>query len=80
MAIKNSILLGTLGRYADRFHTYQPERSVEERLRMAEKVRGADGVEPVYPQDLGRSGERLNLVKDCALPVSAVNVNIKGDA
>lgn len=79
MAIKNSILLGTLGRYSDRFHTYQPDREVADRLRIAEQIPGAHGVEPVYPQDLGRTGENLRMVADCDLPVSAVNVNIKGE-
>ncbi len=77
--VRNSILLGTLGRYSDRFHTYQPEASLEARLRAAEGVRGADGIEPVYPQDLGREGENVGLVGNCDLPVSAVNVNIKGE-
>ncbi len=79
MGIRNSILLGTLGRYSDRFHTYQPNRSLEERLRISEGIAGAHGVEPVYPQDLGHSGEHVGLVADCKLPVSAVNVNIKGE-
>lgn len=80
MTFKNSILLGTLGRYSDRFHTYQPEASLADRLARAETIRGAHGVEPVYPQDLGAGGEHVGLVRDCALEVSAVNVNIKGDA
>ena len=80
MAYKNSILLGTLGGYHDRFHQYQPSKSLEERLKIAERIPRAHGVEPVYPQDLGHDGERIDLVKNCNLPVSAVNVNIKGEA
>ncbi|WP_147115458.1 sugar phosphate isomerase/epimerase [Tateyamaria sp. syn59] len=79
MAIRNSVLLGTLGKYSDRFHTYQPAQSFEDRLRASEKLKGAHGVEPVYPQDIGRQGEYLGALKACDLPVSAVNVNIKGD-
>lgn len=79
MAIRNSILLGTLGRYADRFHQYQEPRSLAERLEIARKIPRTHGVEPVYPQDLGHAGESLQLVKDCGLPVSAVNVNVKGE-
>lgn len=75
--IKNSILLGTLGGYSDRFHEFQPPRSLADKLKLAERIPRAHGVEPVYPQDLGHNGEHLELVKNCDLPVSAVNVNIK---
>ena len=79
MPYKNSVLLGTLGGYHDRFHEHQPAKSLEDRLKTAEGIPGADGVEPVYPQDLGHDGERVELVKNCDLPVSAINVNIKGE-
>ena len=79
MATKNSILLGTLGKYSDRFHTYQPARSFEERLEISKKIARTDGVEPVYPQDLGHEGEYAALLKTSGLAVSAVNVNLKGE-
>ncbi|RVT81805.1 sugar phosphate isomerase/epimerase [Rhodobacteraceae bacterium CCMM004] len=79
MATKNSILLGTLGKYADRFHTYQPARSFAERLEIAATIPRTDGVEPVYPQDLGHEGDHAGLLKDSGLAVSAVNVNLKGE-
>ena len=64
MATKNSILLGTLGKYSDRFHTYQPEKSFSERLEVAKSIPRTDGVEPVYPQDLGHNGENVQILKD----------------
>ena len=79
MATKNSILLGTLGKYSDRFHTYQPARSFAERLDISKAIPRTDGVEPVYPQDLGHEGENVGLLKDSGLAVSAVNVNLKGE-
>ena len=39
-----------------------------------------DGVEPVYPQDLGAGCEKVQVVKASDLAVSAVNVNVKGEA
>lgn len=77
MAYKNSILLGTIGGYKDRFHQFQPDRSLEERLEIAKTIPRTDGVEPVYPQDLGRDGAKVSVVKESGLSVSAVNVNIK---
>ncbi|GLQ55407.1 sugar phosphate isomerase/epimerase family protein [Devosia nitrariae] len=79
MPIRNSILLGTLGRYADRFHEYQKSRSLAERLEIAKRIPRTHGVEPVYPQDLGHHGEHVQTVKDSGLAISAVNVNLKGE-
>lgn len=79
MAIRNSILLGTLGRYADRFHEYQKPRSLAERLEVARTIPRTHGVEPVYPQDLGHKGEEVQTVKNSGFAVSAVNVNVKGE-
>ncbi|HHW11168.1 MAG TPA: sugar phosphate isomerase/epimerase [Firmicutes bacterium] len=78
MKLRHSIMLGTLGRYADRFHCYQPARSLEERLIDIREVIKADGIEIVYPQDF--ADERtVELVKKSGLPVSAVNVNVKSE-
>lgn len=79
MTFKNSILLGTLGRYHDRFHVYQTARSLEERLDIARDIPRTHGVEPVYPQDLGHDGAGVELVKKSGLAVSAVNVNVKSE-
>ena len=80
MNVKNSVLLGTLGRYSDRFHEFQPFKSLEDRLKTSAKIPRVHGVEPVYPQDIGHSGEQVELIQNADLPVSAVNVNVKGEA
>lgn len=77
MTYKNSILLGTLGLYRDRFHQYQPNRDLAERLEIAKSIPRTHGVEPVYPQDLGKDGAGTKVMKESGLVVSAVNVNIK---
>lgn len=77
MSYKNSILMGTIGGYRDRFHQFQPNRSFEERLEIAKTIPRTDGIEPVYPQDLGADGSAAKAVKESGLAVSAVNVNIK---
>ena len=79
MAYKNSILLGTIGAYRDRFHQYQASRSFEERLEIAKTIPRTDGVEPVYPQDLGPNGSGVPALKASGLKVSAVNVNVKSE-
>jgi xylose isomerase len=79
MAFKNSVLLGTLGGYHDRFHTYQRARSLAERLEIARDIPRVHGVEPVFPQDLAHDGAGVATVKASGLAVSAVNVNVKGE-
>lgn len=79
MAYKNSILMGTIGGYRDRFHQYQIDRSFEERIEIAKKIPRTDGVEPVFPQDLGHNGSGVAPLKESGLAVSAVNVNVKSE-
>ncbi|MEP1934449.1 MAG: sugar phosphate isomerase/epimerase family protein [Roseibium sp.] len=79
MAYKNSILMGTIGGYRDRFHQYQVDRSFSERLDIAKTIPRTHGIEPVYPQDLGTDGSGVAAVKASGLAVSAVNVNIKSE-
>jgi xylose isomerase len=80
MRIRHSVMLGTVGRYADRFHEFQPARPLEARLEVVRKISGAHGIEPVYPQDFDNVPRAVSLLKECGLPVSAVNVNIKTES
>ncbi len=78
MELKHSVMVGLMGRQADRFHEYQPGRDLPERLRMVQQVEGAEGIEIVYPVDFGNDVEAtVQLVKDSGLAVSAVNLNLK---
>jgi xylose isomerase len=65
---------------ADRFHEYQPARPLTERLEMVRRIEGADGIEVTYPAEFARPAEALRLIRESGFAVSAVNVNIKGEA
>jgi xylose isomerase len=80
LRLKNSIIVPILGRYADRFHEYQPARSFQDNLKVAASIPQIDGIEVVYPQDFADSDETVRLIKGSGLPVSAVNVNVKSEA
>jgi xylose isomerase len=81
MQLKHSVMIGFMGRQFDRFHEYQSARSLGERLEMARCVRGGDGIEPVYPQDfLPNISQSVDIIRQAGMPLSAVNVNVKGDA
>ncbi|MBM7570158.1 sugar phosphate isomerase/epimerase family protein [Aquibacillus albus] len=77
--LKNSIIVGILGRYADRFHEFQPARTFLENLEVARNIPGIEGLEVVYPQDFVNREESIQAIKDTGLPVSAVNLNIKSE-
>ena len=79
MALKHAVMIGFLGRAADRFHEYQPARAFRERLALAAQVRGADGIEVVYPVDFASVQESVALIADSGLTVSALNLNVKRD-
>ena len=80
MKLKHSVMVGMLGRIADRFHEYQPARDFRERLELARRVRGADGVEVVYPSDFADVKQTVAMIKDSGLEVSALNLNVKRHA
>jgi xylose isomerase len=77
MHLKHSVMIGLMGRQADRFHEYQIRRNLPERLEMVKQVRGVDGIEIVYPADFGDPQETAKLVRESGLAVSAVNLNVK---
>jgi xylose isomerase len=72
-------MVGLMGRQADRFHEYQPARDLAERLAMVKRVKGAQGIEIVYPQDFPDPDRTVALVRDAGLAVSAVNLNVKSE-
>jgi xylose isomerase len=72
-------MVGLLGQQRDRFHTYTGPMGLEARLEALHQVPGCDGIEIVYPSDFRNVEETLKVVKASGWPVSAVNLNVKGD-
>ncbi len=79
MQIKHSVITGFLGKQVDRFTEYQPARSFQERLALAQQIPGLDGLEVVYPVDFEDVAQTIRWVRDSGLGVSAVNLNLKQD-
>jgi len=77
MHIKHAIMVSLLGRQADRFHEYQENRELGERLEMIGRIPGADGIEIVYPGEFAQPEKTVQMVRDAGLAVSAVNLNVK---
>jgi xylose isomerase len=75
--LKHAVMVGLMGRQADRFHEYQPRQSFAECLAMTKSVQGVDGIEVVYPSDFTDPKLAISLIVESGLPVSAVNLNVK---
>jgi len=79
MEIKQAIITGFMGKLKDRFCEYHEAKTPEEKIAAVAKVKGAKGVEMVYPYELHNLEGIKNALKKYRLGVAAVNVNIKGE-
>ncbi len=79
MKIKQAIITGFLGKLKDRFCDYHEPRSPEEKIAAVAEVKGAAGVEIVYPYECEDLAAVKRALKRHKLGVAAVNVNIKAE-
>lgn len=77
--MKQAIITGFMGRLRDRFAEYHSPKTIEEKLEMVSKVKGADGVELIYPYDCEDVNALKTYLNRYQLGVAAVNVNIKAE-
>ena len=73
MTYRMAIISAFLGGIKNRFITYQEERDIVERIRLASKVPGLAGIELGYPADFKDFGVLKKALGDTDLGVSAVN-------
>jgi xylose isomerase len=79
MKIKQAIITGFMGKLRDRFCEYHQDRTPEEKIAAVSRVKGAQGVEIVYPYECKDLGRVQRALKKHRLGVAAVNVNIKAE-
>lgn len=70
---KLAVITGFLGAIRDRYLEYQGDRTIAEKLALASKIEGIDGVELCYPADFGDYTTLRSILSDYGLGVSAVN-------
>lgn len=76
---KYSVITGFIGQTKDRFHTYNEQKDLDEKLTVVNEIPGYTGVEVVYPYETRDPNVLTSLLAKHKLDVSAVNVNIKGE-
>ena len=80
MPVKHAVITSFLSTTKDRFHQYNPAKTLEERLQMASAMDGVTGVETVFPYEVCDDPEEMKqLVDKYSLAISAVNVNVKAE-
>jgi xylose isomerase len=79
MKIKQAIITGFMGRLKDRFCEYQEVKTPEEKIAAVAQIKGAEGIEIVYPYECGDLEGVKKALRKYHLGVAAVNVNIKGE-
>ena len=79
MEIKQAIIMAFMGKLKDRFCEYQETKSPEEKIAAIAQVKGAKGVEIVFPYELKDVKSIKNALKKYNLEVAAVNVNVKAE-
>jgi len=79
MKIKQAIITGFMGKLKDRFCDYHEAKTPEEKIAAVAQVKGAQGIEIVYPYECGDLEAVKRALKKHRLGVAAVNVNIKGE-
>ena len=73
MTYRMAIISAFLGGIKNRFITYQEERDIVERLKLASKVPGLAGIELGYPADFKDFGVLKKALADTGLGISSVN-------
>jgi xylose isomerase len=76
---KHSVITSFLSRTRDRFHEYNEPKTLEERLGMVAEMEGIDGVEAVFPYEVGEAETFRKALEANDLNVAAINVNVKAE-
>ena len=76
---KNAVISSFVSKTKDRFHEYNVELSIEERLQVIAEMEGVTGVESVFPYEVGKAQIFKSLLEKYNLSIAAVNVNVKAE-
>ena len=79
MEIKQAIITAFMGKLRDRFCEYHQEKTPAEKIEAVARVKGAAGVEIVYPYECEDLPAVKKALTEHDLGVAAVNVNIKAE-
>lgn len=76
---KMAVITGFLGRTKDRFHDYNQALDLDGKFSLLSAVPGFDGVECVYPYEVGQPTEFKAALARHGLKPAAINCNVKAE-
>jgi len=77
--VKIGVITGFLSKTKDRFHEYNEEKTLQQRLEMVSSMHGIDGVEVVFPYEVNDADNLKSLLAQYNLHIAAINVNVKAE-
>jgi xylose isomerase len=77
--VKFAVITGFVSKTKDRFHEYNEEKSLAERLEMVSQMEGMSGVEVIFPYEVKHAASLKSLLIKYNLGIAAVNVNVKAE-
>ncbi len=78
MDYKYGVCSGLLGELKTRFVSYQPARTLEERFKLASRIKDLDGLEIGYPGDFQNRKKLKELIDKYGFEIAAVNLKVRG--
>jgi xylose isomerase len=77
--VKSALITGFVSKTKDRFHDYNRELGLAERLELVATIEGMTGVEVIHPYEAKDAGVLKRLLQKTGLALAAVNVNVKAE-
>ncbi|MFB3818894.1 MAG: sugar phosphate isomerase/epimerase family protein [Candidatus Methylomirabilales bacterium] len=77
--VKSAVITAFLSKTKDRFHEYNRELTLEERLALVASIEGMSGVEVIHPYEVKSAAELKRALARTGLALAAVNVNVKAE-
>jgi xylose isomerase len=77
--VKSAVITAFLSKTKDRFHEYNRELALEERLALVASIDGMSGVEVIHPYEAKNAAELRGALARTGLTLAAVNVNVKAE-
>ena len=77
--VKFALITGFVSKTKDRFHEYNEDKSLAERLEMVSQMEGMSGVEVIFPYEVSDAISLKSLLVKYNLGIAAVNVNVKAE-
>jgi len=77
--VKCALITAFVGKTKDRFHDYNRDLTLEERLDLVATIDGMSGVEVIYPYEVKNPGQLKAALGKTGLEIAAINVNVKAE-